>query len=212
MSRLATLAVAFLCASCLPEASSRNGVAVLVDVSKTYFENIDDALLGINYMLKASQARDYIAVGVIGDRSFSERSWAGSIQLEPVRTQRNAQIVRFASMLREHALLTTATNRTDIRGAVLSAQQKLEKLPVRRRILVLYSDLDDDPASDSTSRPMPDLSGVTVVLANVRPWAADNRDPRRFLQRKRHWHDWFTRAGAVRVVEADGEYVADYLK
>ena len=74
-------------------------------------------------------------------------------------------------------------------------------------VVVIFSDLDEDLARSECREGReapPDLSGLSIVLANVGELAEDRDDPRAYFDRIEAAEARFLAAGAARVEAATG--------
>lgn len=191
--------------------SNSKSVALLVDVSATYFDYIPKAKDGIYHALIGAQSDDFYLVSVIGDRSFSQEAIVGTASIEHVPSRRNVQLLKFKEVMEKSTLLQRKQQNTDIRGAILLAEQELSLRANERRYLVLFSDLDEDPAKDISNRPDPDLSGYTVVLSSIKRLPKDNRNPELFNTRIENWKTWLYSVGASDVIVTDERMLRNFI-
>ncbi len=206
-------ATPLLTAGCESGAAASRTIYVLLDVSGTYFRELNQCIDGIKRLVGALNPLDAMVLARIGTCSFSDRSILLRFRL-PDRPTAAAQAKRtIASDLDGIARREQMTNYTDIVGAVYQAAAELGSSSARRRYLVMYTDLVQDLAPNCRAgrRDLPDMSGITVIAANV--ITRGNADPQTYFDRVKSWEERFRDAGAQDwIVERDPAGVARILR
>lgn len=210
MRALAAAAAAFL----LPVALSACGlverddkaVFVLVDVSGTYFAELPEAVRGAKLVAADMNAGDRLVVAEIGSCSFDDDNVALDARFPDRPSEASAAKRAALADLDAYEARAGRTQNTDIHGAMLQAVDRLSRLQASKPIIVIYSDLVEDPVAgcDSAAAPL-DLSGVTVIAANVIKLGSDAREPARYFERLDAWEAKVTDAGGTWALVDDAE-------
>lgn len=173
-------------------------VFVLVDVSGTYFAEVDDAVRGSKLITASLNAGDQISVAEIGSCSFDDDALALNTRLPDRPSEAAAAKTRALSELDAYEARAQRTQYTDIHGAMLQAVDRLSRSGATKRVIVVFSDLVEDPVSGCESAQAPlDLDGVTVIAANVIKLTADARAPQQYFDRLDAWETMVTEAGGT---------------
>lgn len=171
-------------------------VFVLVDVSGTYFAEVDDAVRGSKLLAASLGAGDRLVVAEIGSCSFDDDALALDLRLPDRPSEAAAAKTRALGELDAYAARAQRTQNTDIHGALLQAVDRLSRSGASRRIVVVFSDLVEDPVRGCASGETPlDLTGVTVIAANVIKLSSDARAPQEYFDRLDAWESQVTSAG-----------------
>lgn len=207
----ATAATLSACDERRDEAAS---VYALLDVSGSYFRELDKAVRTLRVMMGFIHAFDSFAVAEIGACSFTDEAVILRFTAPDRPSERQRLVAAYAQKLANYAARAKATNFTDIRGALAQAAQYLSTRPAAGRAIVLFSDLDEDlPANCRREAALPSsLKGINVIAANVIRLPDDNRDPQRYTRRLEAWRKLVEAAGARFRVMADPADVVALLK
>jgi hypothetical protein len=179
---------------------------VLLDVSGTYFGELDDSVRGAKLLASSLNAGDRLVVAEIGSCSFDDDAIVLDARL-PDRPS-EAAAAKGAALVALDAYETRAarTQNTDIHGALLQAVDRFSRTPASRHTVVIFSDLVEDPAPGCGSAAASlDLTGVTVIAANVIKLAADARAPDAYFARIESWRAKVEDAGGTFVLVDDVE-------
>ena len=205
----ATLAGAV--AGCEERRDDAASVYALLDVSGSYFRELDKAVRALRVMMGFVHAYDSFAVAEIGACSFTDEAVILRFTAPDRPSERQRLVAANAQRLANYAAKAKATNFTDIRGALTQAAQHLSSRPAATRAIVLFSDLDEDlPAGCRREAALPSsLKGLDVIATNVVRLPEDNRDPQRYTRRIDGWRKLVEAAGARwRVIPDPADVVA----
>ena len=174
-----------------------SAIYALIDVSGSYFHELDKAVRALRVMMAGLRAHDSFAVAEIGACSFSDEAVLLRFTAPDRPTERQRVIAANAARLTDYAARARATNFTDIRGALTQAAQYLASRPAEQRSIVVFSDFEEDlPPNCRRDKPLPqELKGIEVIATNVTRLPEDNRNPARYGRRLDGWR---------RLVEATG--------
>lgn len=190
------------------------GVYVLHDISATYFRELPRNV-GINKaLLPQLKARDEMAIAQIVDCSFSDRAVIARADIPDRPSERNAAILGIGRALDQFRDAARQTPYTDIRGALLQAASDLQSSRTPQRLIVVFSDLVEDPAPTCRRDPDApiDLSGIAVAAVNVAKMEADNRNPQGYFARLESWRGFVQSNGGTFTVIADPKQLAELMR
>jgi hypothetical protein len=200
--------------ACEERRDNAASVYALIDVSGSYFRELDKAVRALRVMMGFVHAHDSFAVAEIGACSFTDEAVILRFTAPDRPSERQRLVAAYAQRLNAYAASAKATNFTDIRGALAQAAQQLAARPAAGRIIVLFSDLDEDlPANCRRDAALPAaLRGVDVIATNVVRLPEDNRDPQRYTRRLEGWRKLVEAAGARWQVMPDPTDIVALLK
>lgn len=190
------------------------GIYVLHDISATYFRELARNV-GINKaLLPQLRARDEMAIAQIIDCSFSDRAVIARADIPDRPSERNTAILGIGRALDQFRDAAKETQFTDIRGALLQAASELQSSRTPRRLIVMFSDLVEDPAPTCRrDRDAPiDLSGISVVAVNVSKLETDNRNPQAYFARLESWRGFVGNNGGTFTVISDPKELAELIR
>jgi hypothetical protein len=187
------------------ERTPSTALYVLLDVSGSYFRELDKAVRAIRAMMASIRAHDSFAVAEIGACSFSDESVILRFTAPDRPSERQTAVLAGARRLADYGARARATNFTDIRGAITQAAQYLTTRPANQRTIVVFSDFEEDlPANCRRDTPLPaELRGMRVIATNVTRLPEDNREPARYARRLDGWRRLVEAAGATWSVAPD---------
>jgi hypothetical protein len=191
-----------------------SAVHALLDVSGSYFRELDKAVRALRVMMAGLRAHDSFAVAEIGACSFSDDAVLLRLTAPDRPTERQRLVAAAAQRLTDYAARARATNFTDIRGALTQAAQYLATREAERRSIVVFSDFEEDlPPNCRRDTPLPrELKGMAVIATNVTRLPEDNRDPARYARRLDNWRKLVETAGARWQVLPDPADVVAVLR
>ncbi len=194
----ATAGPALALAACEERSATASAVYGLLDVSKSYFREVDKALRTLRVTMGFMRAHDSFAVAEIGACSFTDDAVLLSFTAPDRPTERQRLVAAYGQKLADHGGRIKAANFTDIRGALLQAAQTLAARQAATRTIVLFSDLEEElPSSCRRDTALPvTLRDMDVIATNVTRLPEDNRDPARYARRLDGWRQLVEAAGA----------------
>lgn len=193
-------------ASCGLVTDDTRAVFVLVDVSGTYFAELDDAVRGSRLIAASLDAGDHLTVSEIGSCSFDDNAIVVDAAIPDRPSEASAVQRQLITDIDAYAGRAARTQFTDIHGALLQAVDRLSRSDAGKRVVVVFSDLVEDPVSGCASANAPlDLGGVTVIAANVIKLSADAQDPQAYFARIDAWEAKVETAGGRFVLVDDVE-------
>ena len=189
-------------------------VYVLHDISGSYFRELPENLVTNKQLLLGMRARDHMAIAQIVDCSFTDRAVITKFDIPDRPSERNNRITGVAGQLDRFGAAAKQTPFTDIRGALLQAAAELRGSRAPKRVVVVFSDMQEDPAPTCRRDPAVkiDLSGIAVVAANVAKLDADNRNPQAYFARLDGWKSFVEGNGGRFAVVSDPKDLAELIR
>lgn len=186
---------ALMLAACTPTTPRNTGVYLLLDTSGTYSEELKKAQSIILFALSRLQPTDSLAVARIDTGSFSEKDIIAKATFDDRPSAANNQKRAFSAQIKSFVELSKPAPHTDITGGVLQAIEFLNEKNSGRKIILIFSDMEED-LEKGYIRDVPlDLKGFEVVALNVTKLRSDNMDPREYLSRVDSWRERVEKAG-----------------
>lgn len=177
-----------------------SAVFVLVDVSGTYFGELDSSVRGAKLLAAGLAAGDAFTVAEIGSCSFDDDAIAVDARLPDRPTEAAAAKAQALTGIDAYREVAARTEFTDIHGALLQATDRFSRDTLGRHVVVIFSDLVEDPAPGCGSAASPlNLDGVTVIAANVIKLRSDAEAPDAYFARIESWR--------AKVEDAGGRFV-----
>jgi len=174
--------------ACSVEQAPRTaGVYLLLDTSGTYRQELVKAKQIINYTLSRLEAEDSFAVARIDTGSISEQDIVAKITIDDRPSTANLQKRQFAAVIDEFLQRVESSPHTDITGGLLQAVEFLNEKAPGRKIILIFSDLEEDLEEGYVREISVPLAGFEVVALNVTKLRSDNVDPRKYLGRLEAW-------------------------
>ena len=166
-------------------------ICVLIDVSGTYADQKDEVVrLVKRELLPAMVPGDSLLVIRIDDQSYEKSNVAALATLDTRPSHANAQKLALAKRLDSFAKDPSVAPYTDIRGAMMLGGEYLRELGSGSRVMLVFSDLQEDLPKGSRRELGPkDLDGVMVMGVNVKRLHEDGQDPQRFRKRMNAWQE-----------------------
>lgn len=175
-------------AACTSGNPNSKAVMLLLDTSGTYTTELGHAQRIVNYLLGTLEAGDSFAIARINSESFSEKNIIVRATFDSRPSTTNAQK---RTVLDTTQQFINATSRgsanTDITGGVLQALEYVREANATQKIVLLFSDLQEDLQKRQIREFPIDFNGVRVIAVNVTKLRSDNIDPRDFQQRQDYW-------------------------
>ncbi|HLW74236.1 MAG TPA: vWA domain-containing protein [Gammaproteobacteria bacterium] len=162
-------------------------VYVLLDVSGSYNDNLDQANPVINYLLGTLVSGDSLIVGKIDSGSFTEKDVVGRVTFDDRPSVANEQKRAFRARLDEFFKDRHPSARTDVSGALLQAAQTLDETNAGHRYIMVFSDLEEDLPKGYVRKSRLPFEGAEVVAVDVAKLRTDNINPQNYVDRLEHW-------------------------
>lgn len=162
-------------------------VYVLLDVSGSYNDKLDEANPVINYLLGTLVSGDSLIVGKIDSGSFTEKDVVGKVTFDDRPSVANEQKRAFRVRLDEFFKDRHPSTRTDVSGALLQAAQTLDESNAGHRYILVFSDLEEDLPRGYVRKSRLPFEGAEVVAVDVTKLHTDNVNPQNYLDRLDHW-------------------------
>ena len=189
MKRLALFltGLLMLTAGCSDTESHSKAVYMLLDTSGTYTEELDKAAAIINYLLGTLQPNDSLAVARIDTGSFSEKDIVQKMTFDGRPSVSNQQKRAFKNNVDDFVKSVKGAPYTDITGGILQAAEYLYETRSGRKVILIFSDMEEELA-EGYVRDIPfELQGIEVVALNVTKLRGDIIDPRKYMGRLEDW-------------------------
>lgn len=175
------------------------GVFLLLDTSGTYSQELDRARSVINYLLGTLNPGDSFGVARIDSGSFSEKDILMRATFDSRPSVANDQKRLFMERIGAFTDTVSSAAHTDITGGVLQAVEWLNEVDPGRKVVLVFSDMEEDlPEGFVRDFPM-ELQGIQIIALNVTKLRPDNVDPRGYAERLEAWRE--------RVESGGGEFV-----
>ena len=187
MRNLVFIACCILMTSCSPSTPTNTGVYMLLDTSGTYREELQKAEQIIRYALSRLDATDNFAVARIDTASFSEKDIVAKASFDDRPSTINRQKRVFAEQVSAFVGGVDSSPYTDITGGLLQAVEYLNEKNTENKIILIFSDLQEDLKDGYVRDIRFELDGFQVVALNVTKLRTDNVDPREYLGRLDEW-------------------------
>ena len=209
LAALYALSVSAL-AGCGIVTSQSRAVFVLVDASGNYAKNMDEAVSSSRLVAARLNPNDWMAFAEIGSCSFSDDAIVVREKLPSTPSRASLTKQHLFQAFETYAADVEPTAFTDIRGALRYAAFELESNAARERYIVVFSDMVEDVSPDcDTSRLALDLTGITVIAANVTKLPSDAQSPDRYFERLAKWEDIVTATGGTWVHAPSAEQIIE---
>jgi len=195
LAALATLATT----GCQDGHDYNQAICVLVDVSGTYAEEKREvASILKRDVLPSMLPGDTLMVIRIDSQSYEKDNLEALVTFDARPSQANAQKLALARKLDAFASKTAVAGHTDIEGAMMLGTDYLEELPSGSRVMLVFSDLEQDlPVGTRRTIDAGEFAGIDVVAMNVKRLSGDNANPDGFRARLDRWERALRDAGAT---------------
>jgi hypothetical protein len=197
--RYVALAAAGLLLGCSDGRSYDQAIGILIDVSGTYADERAETVRVIKReVLPQLVPGDTLLVARIDSESYDRANVEALLTLDRRPSHANAQKLELAKRLDAFAARDLESGHTDIQGAIMLAAEYLNETGAGSRVLLIFSDLEEDlPAGNVRRLGASDLAGTRVVAMNVKRLGADQADPGTFRARLADWEARVATAGAA---------------
>jgi len=191
-------ATAALTLGCNDGRNYSQAICVLVDVSGTYAaEKAEVSTILKREVLPAMMPGDTLMLIRIDSQSYERANLEALTTLDARPSQANAQKLALARTLDAFAAGKEVASHTDIEGAMMLGTDYLDELPSGSRVMLVFSDLEQDLPKGTRRRIEGDeFADIAVVAMNVKRLERDNADPEAFRARLAQWEQRLREAGA----------------
>jgi hypothetical protein len=174
-------------AACEEPAPQNRGIYMLMDTSGTYTEELRKAEQIINALLSRLDPGDSFAVARIDTGSFSEKVIVAKVTFDDRPSMANKEKRQFRDTIGQFVKMVKPARHTDITGGILQASEFLNEKNTGKKLIVIFSDLEEDLQKGFVRDIALPLDGFEVIALNVTKLRADNVDPRKYLDRLTDW-------------------------
>jgi hypothetical protein len=189
MKRLSSFLIGLLLlvVGCSDTTSHSKAVYMLLDTSGTYTRELDKAAAIINYLLGTLQPGDSLAVARIDTGSFSEKDIVQKMTFDGRPSVSNQQKREFKQNIDTFVKEVKGAAYTDITGGILQAAEFLYETDSGRKVILVFSDMEEELAKGYVRDIPLQLEGIEVVALNVTKLRGDIVDPRKYMDRLEDW-------------------------
>jgi hypothetical protein len=199
LSILLVAAFAFGVAACGEGKRYDQAVCVLIDVSGTYADQLAEVVRIVkSEVLPSMEPGDTLLVLRIDAESYEKDNVEVLVTLDARPSRANAEKLGIAQRLDELAKREGAARHTDIPGAMMLGGEYLRELIAGSRVMLIFSDLEEDlaPGTRRTLR-TDEFAGTHVLAINVKRLHEDNIDPDGFRSRLASWEKRVLTSGGL---------------
>jgi len=174
-------------------------LCVLVDVSGTYADQREEVVRILkSEVLPSMEPGDTLLVVRIDSESYEKDNVEVLVTLDARPSRANAEKLGVAQRLDELASRGSNALHTDIPGAMMLGAEYLRELETGSRVMLVFSDMEEDLAPGTVRRMRDDeFAGTHVVAMNVKRLNQDNADPSTFRARMTGWEERVLSAGGT---------------
>ncbi len=174
-------------------------IGVLIDVSGTYADERQETVRVVKReILPQMVPGDTLLVASIDSESYDRENVLALLTLDRRPSHANAQKLEMARLLDTFATRPTRSAHTDIPGAIMLASEYLGETGAGSRVLLIFSDMQEDlPIGSRRQLDADELAGTRVVALNVKRLGRDQADPALFRGRLEGWGERVAAAGAA---------------
>jgi hypothetical protein len=210
----AILVLAALVLGCGESRRYDQAIGVLIDVSGTYSDERKETVNVIKReVLPHMVPGDTLIVIRIDSESYDKENVEALLTLDRRPSRANAQKLAVARKLDAFAEESHGSEHTDILGAIMLASEYLSEVGSGSRVVLLFSDMQEDlPAGSKRALAEDELRGTHVAAMNVKRLTRDTADPSVFRDRLAAWEGRARSAGALDWrTFMDSSKLPDYL-
>jgi hypothetical protein len=174
-------------------------LCILIDVSGTYADQRKEVVRIVkSEVLPNLEPGDTLLVLRIDGQSYDKDNLEVLTTLDARPSRANVEKLGIAQRLDKLAVRKVAAKHTDIPGAMMLGSEYLRELESGSRVMLIFSDMEEDlaPGSERTLRP-DEFAGTHVVAMNVKHLRSDNADPDSFRSRLASWEQRVLSSGAL---------------
>lgn len=196
---LAILALSALALGCGESRRYDQAIGVLIDVSGTYTDERKETVNVIKRdILPHMVPGDTLIVIRIDSESYDKENVESLLTLDRRPSHANAQKLAMARKLDAFAKESHGSQHTDIPGAIMLASEYLSEVGSDSRVMLIFSDMQEDlPPGSKRMLAEDELQGTHVAAMNVKRLNRDTADPAVFRDRLSAWEVRAKNAGAL---------------
>jgi len=196
---LILLAACVAASGCSDAKRYEQAIGVLIDVSGTYADQREESVRVIKReVIPHMVPGDTLYVARIDSESYDRTNVEALLTLDRRPSHANAQKLEIAHQLDAFASRPIHASHTDIPGAIMLASEYLDETAAGSRVLLIFSDMEEDlPAGEARRLGQQELAGTRVVAMNVKRLGSDQSDPDRYRARLDGWGQRLAAAGAA---------------
>jgi len=177
------------------EQKPNTGLYLLLDTSGTYTKELKKAQQIIHYYLANLEPGDSFAVARIDSGSFSEKDIIAKVTFDHRPSRANEQKRVFAATINDFINTVESSAYTDINGGLLLASEYLNETQADRKIVMVFSDMQEELPKGYKRDFELKLSDYEVVALNVTKLRSDNQDPQQYMDRMTQWQTRVEQSG-----------------
>lgn len=199
IAALLLLAVALGTTACENGNRYDQAVCILIDVSGTYADQRDEVVRIVkSEVLPNMEPGDTLLVLRIDGESYEKDNLEVLVTLDARPSRANAQKLAIAQRLDAMARRQEKALHTDIPGAMMLGGEYLRELEAGSRVMLIFSDMEEDlaPGTQRTLRP-DEFADTHVIALNVKRLHGDNLDPAGFRSRLASWEERVMASGGL---------------
>jgi hypothetical protein len=196
---LAILALTALALGCGESRRYDQAIGVLIDVSGTYSDERKETVNVIKREILPNMVPgDTLIVIRIDSESYDKENVEALLTLDRRPSHANAQKLALAHKLDAFAKESHGSQHTDIPGAIMLASEYLSEVGSDSRVMLIFSDMQEDlPPGSKRALAEDELRGTHVAAMNVKRLNRDTADPTAFRDRLSAWEGRAQNAGAL---------------
>ena len=196
---LLVTASAALLVACADGRRYDQALCVLIDVSGTYADQREEVVRILkSEVLPNIEPGDTLLVLRIDGESYEKENVEVLVTLDARPSRANAEKLGIAQRLDQLAKREVAARHTDIPGAMMLGSEYLSELASGSRVMLIFSDMEEDlaPGTRRTLR-ADEFADTHVVAMNVKRLRSDNLDPAVFRSRLASWEKRVLASGGL---------------
>lgn len=189
----------FVLSACEDAKRYDQALVVLIDVSGTYADQRKEVVRIVkSEVLPNMEPGDTLLILRIDGESYEKENVEVLVTLDPRPSRANAEKLGIAQRLDELAERDVASQHTDILGAMMLGGEYLRELEVGSRVMLIFSDMEEDlPPGSQRELRSDELAATHLVAMNVKHLHADTLDPAAFRSRLADWESRMLASGAL---------------
>lgn len=180
---------------CFVGVDRSQGVYLLLDTSGAHAAEMKKAQEVIYFLLRTLQPGDTLFVSRIDTGSFSEKNIIAKARFDQRPSVTNAQKRSFQKKIDAFLTSVSGGKYADISGGILQAIESMNESRAGSKYILIFSDLEEEPAK-GYGRDVPlALNGFQVVAFDMTQLRDDKYDPKNYLERVDEWRQKTEKGG-----------------